>query len=69
MRALLILAIICVIGWLWMRRPAAPPAAARPPATQRPISSLDPKSAMDRAAAVTEQVKKKQDEEGVVGRK
>lgn len=62
MRALLIIVVLCVIGWFWMKRDktAAPP--ARPPASERPVSAADPKAAMERARAAGDAVKKGREE-------
>ncbi len=69
MRAILVIVVLCVIGYFWMNRTPTPPVQARPPAIERPVSSLDPKTALDRAKVVTDKVQKDRDKSGEYGRK
>ncbi len=64
MRAFLVILVLAVCGYLWMRRTAAPPPAPRPPTSERAVSALDPKVPIDRAKAVVDKVQAQRKESG-----
>lgn len=64
MKALLVILVIAICGYLWLRRAPTPAPAPRPPTSERAVSALDPKVPLDRAKAVVEKVQAQRKESG-----
>lgn len=64
MRSFLVILVLAVCGYLWMRRTPAPPPAPRPPTSERAVTALDPKVPIDRAKAVVDKIQAQRQETG-----